>query len=190
MMNRIHQASLTVLLVVVAVINATSESSAQSAPKWARFERVRYIRSETKRNPALEKAILKSLPSYREEVRRIQEYDPSVVLTYLVRYFYNRVDLNDDGKQETIVWLHSATVGGSSGYTAQIYRSGKEGYRLFWEGTPAWSPVIVSGRKTRGWRNLVMLVAGGGVRPGYWIEVRFTGQSYPSSPRDGVEIKK
>ena len=189
-MKRIHQTSLTVLLVVVAVLNATSESLAQSAPKWARFERVRYIRSETRRNLALEKAILRSLPNYREELRRIHEYDPSVVPTYIVRYFYNRVDLNDDGKLETLVWLHSALVGGSSGYTAQIYRSGKEGYRLLWEGTPAWNPVIVSGRKTRGWRNLIMLVAGGGVRPGYWIEARFAGQSYPSSSRDGVEIKK
>jgi hypothetical protein len=86
--------------------------------------------------------------------------------------------------------LHSAMVGGSSGYTAQIYRSGKEGYSLFWAGAPAWNPVIVSGRKTREWRNLIMLVAGGGVRAGYWIEVRFNGQSYPSSPREGVEIKK
>jgi hypothetical protein len=189
-MKRIHQTSLTVLLVVIGVLCATSESLAQSAPKWARFEQVRYIRSETRRDLALEKAILRSLPNYREEIHRIHEYDPSVVPTYLVRYFYNRVDLNDDGKPETLVWLHSAMVGGSSGYTAQIYRSGKEGYSLLWEGTPAWNPVIVSGRKTREWRNLIMLVAGGGVRPGYWIEVRFDGQSYPRSPRDGVEIKK
>jgi hypothetical protein len=187
---RIHPTSLTVMVVVIAALCSACETFSQSASSFARFKRVRYIRSETRRDVVLEKAILRSLPSYREEIRRIHEYDPSVVPTYIVRYFYNRVDLNDDRKPETLVWLHSAMLGGSSGYTAQIYRSEKEGYNLLWEGTPAWNPVIVSGRKTRGWRNLIMLVGGGGVRPGYWIEVRFDGQSYSSSPRGGVEIKK
>jgi hypothetical protein len=182
--------SLAFLTLAVTILCADSNSRAQSARDRERLKRVQYVRSETKRDRALEKAILQSVPNYSEEIRRIHEYDPSVVPTYLIRYFYNRVDLNDDGKPETLVWLHSAMVGGSSGYTAQIYRSGKEGYRLLWEGTPAWNPVIVSGRKTGEWRNLIMLVAGGGVRPGYWIEVRFNGESYPSSPRGGVEIKK
>lgn len=149
-----------------------------------------YVRSETRRDRALETAILQSLPGYSEEMRRVYEYNPSVVPTYLVRYFYNRVDLNDDGNPETIVWLHSAMVGGSSSYTAQIYRKGRGKYRLLWQGTPAWNPVIVSSRKTQGWRNLIMLVTGGGVLPAYWTEMRFNGERYPSDPREGVEVKR
>jgi hypothetical protein len=105
LMKRIRQTFPTVLLVVVAVLCAASESLAQSAPKWSRFKRVSYLRSETRRNLALERAILRSLPSYSEEIWRIHESDPSVVPSYLVRYFYNRVDLNDDGRPETLVWL-------------------------------------------------------------------------------------
>ena len=58
------------------------------------------------------------------------------------------------------------------------------------EGTPAWNPIVVSRRKTQGWHNLIMLVAGGGVRPGYWTELRFNGTSYPDDPRAGVEVRE
>jgi len=178
------------LTLAAVVLCAASGSLAQSSPSWARLRRVNYIRSETRRDRALEKVILQSLPDYSEEIRRVYEYNPRVVPAYLVRYFYNHVDLNDDGKSETIVWLHSAMVGGSSGYTAQIYRKVKGEYRLLREVTPAWNPVIVSNRKTRGWRNLIMFVAGGGVLPGYWTEVRFNGETYPDDPREGVEVRK
>lgn len=163
---------------------------AQSAPSWAKFKRVRYIRSETRRDRKLEKAILQTLPDYSEEIHRIRDCSRSVESSYLVRYFYNRVDLNGDGIPETLVWLHSALIGGTSGYTAQIYQSFRGEYRLLWEGSPAWNPIIVSERRTKGWRNLIMLVAGGGVLPGYWMEIHFNGKGYPADPRDGDEIRK
>ena len=190
MATQISRNYLAVLALAGAILCAGSDSLAKSTPGWAKLKRVRYIRSESKRDLALEKAILQSLPGYSEEIRRVHKYSPDVVPTYLVRYFYNRVDLNDDGKPETLVWLHSEMVGGSSGYTTQIYRGVKGEYFLLWEGEPTWNPIIVSRRRTRGWRNLIMLVAGGGVRPAYWTDVRFNGETYPSDPREGVEVKK
>jgi hypothetical protein len=189
-MNHISRNLLKVLILFVSVLGAASNGHARSNAIWAKLNGVRYVHSETKRDHALEKAILISIPGYSDEIRQIQRYDPNLVPTSFIRYFYNRVDLNDDGQQEVLVWLHGLTVGGSSGYTTQIYRRVRNDYFLLWESEQTWNPIIVSTRRTRGWRNLIMLVAGGGVRPGFWTEVRFNGAEYPADPRERISVKK
>jgi hypothetical protein len=37
----------------------------------------------------------------------------------------------------------------------------------------------------KGWRNLAVFVAGGGIMPGYFAELQFDGKSYPENPSIG-----
>ncbi len=43
-------------------------------------------------------------------------------------------------------------------------------------------PIIASANSTQGWRNLVVFVAGGGILPGYYAELRFDRGTYPQNP--------
>jgi len=42
--------------------------------------------------------------------------------------------------------------------------------------------VIAALGRSHGWRNLIVFVAGGGILPGYYAELRFNGKTYPDNP--------
>src|SRR5262249_38800555 len=52
-------------------------------------------------------------------------------------------------------------------------------------------PIIASQRRTHGWRNLIVFVAGGGILHGYYVELPFDGSAYPESASDKLakEVK-
>ncbi|HZH31306.1 MAG TPA: hypothetical protein VEY11_11140 [Pyrinomonadaceae bacterium] len=100
-----------------------------------------------------------------------------------VRYHYNKVDLNGDGRPEVLVFIFGRTMCGTSGCDAMVFQSlGRSGYKLITHFGPARNPIIVSGRRSHGWNDLIMPVAGGGIRPGYYAVLRFNGKTYPENP--------
>jgi hypothetical protein len=165
-------------LLIVAFQPLGSPALAQRRPGWLDLPHVHSVYSLQRRDRALEAAILDTLPGYREELDRLRDYNPETAQIYKVRYFYNHVDLNDDGRPEALVWLHSPFVGGTSGYRAQIYLRTNRDYRLLCQIEPIWNPIVVTRRRTNGWRTLVTKVVGGGIQPGYWTEIRFDGDLY------------
>jgi hypothetical protein len=100
-----------------------------------------------------------------------------------VRYHYNKVDLNGDGRPEVLVFIFGPTMCGTSGCDAMVFQSlGRSGYKLITNFGPARNPIIVIGRRSHGWNDLIMPVAGGGIQPGYYAVLHFDGRTYPENP--------
>lgn len=131
--------------------------------------------SESARDVKLEKAIIEAL-----------EYDKET--DGIVRYYYNRIDLNGDEKPETFVYLLGPYVSGSGGSTAFIFENGEDGYKVVSRFTLVRNPIIVSDNMTNGWKDLIMYVSGGGIEP-FYAQIKFDGSKYPSNPSVQPQIK-
>lgn len=99
-----------------------------------------------------------------------------------VQYYYNLTDLNGDGKAEAIVYVEGPTWCGTSGCVALIFQQAKNDYTLVSEINLARAPIIISPRKTSGWHDIIMYVAGGGILPGYYTRLKFDGSKYLDNP--------
>lgn len=176
---------LMMLIISVAIICSiaffTLAHQAQKLPsqRGINLAGVKILNSETSPDPELEKVILKNLPGYSET-----EQDEA----FLIRYYYNRVDLNGDEKPEVLVYLSGAYTCGTGGCTMQVYESAKEGYRLISEIALVNNPIIVSNQKTAGWSDLIVYVAGGGIR-GHYAVLRFNGRKYPTNASAGRALR-
>lgn len=149
-----------------------------AAHAWASFPQrldklkgVQYVRAETSPDSKLEKAILQTLPDYKPASEDEQ-----------VRYYYNRVDLNGDGKPEVIAHLVGQSICGTGGCDTLILQPKQDGYRLISTIGLTNTPIIVSPRRTRGWNDLLVYVVGGGIQPGHYVTLRFNGRTYPDNP--------
>ncbi len=97
------------------------------------------------------------------------------------RYVEASADLNDDGKNELLVHVVGPVACGSGGCPTLVYTLLGSGY---WRmGTIGLTnlPVRVSATRTRGWRNLIVNVGGGGAEAGD-VELAFDGRGYPRNP--------
>ena len=81
-----------------------------------------------------------------------------------------------------LVYLPGRDYCGSGGCTLLVFAKVGVEYRLAARISPARVPVVVSSRRTNGWSDLVLPVAGGGVRPGYSAVLHFDGKTYPDNP--------
>ena len=133
---------------------------------------IRYSLGNVTPDPALESAILDQLDGYES-----CEGDPGGG----VRYFYDAVDLNDDGVTETMVYLFGGDVCGTGGCTALIFRSEGQTHALMTRLTLVSNPIVVSDRTTNGWHDLVLYVSGGGAEPAYHV-LQHAGTGYPQNP--------
>jgi hypothetical protein len=99
-----------------------------------------------------------------------------------IHYFAKHADLNDDGRDETIVHIAGPMVCGTGGCVTAVFTQGPAGPELV-----AWisvnrPPVIVAESSSNGWRDLIVRVSGGGIIPGYAARLRYDGKTYPSNP--------
>ena len=144
------------------------------------FSKIKYIKSETKKDKKLEDAFAKVYNLKRD----VDE----------VRYYYNRIDLNGDGEPETFVLLVGSSVCGTGGCSALIFAAKDNSYKLVSRFTLVNNPIIVSENKTDGWNNLIMQVSGGGIKE-YYAEMKYKDNKYPLNPstqpavKAGTEIK-
>jgi hypothetical protein len=98
------------------------------------------------------------------------------------RYSAAAVDLNGDGRAEAVVYLESRGFCGTGGCGFEVFeRSGGE-WRIVAQTSIGWPPVRVLESRSHGWRDLAVIVAGGGINPGYEALLPFDGRSYPDNP--------
>ena len=152
-LNRFLRAYLLILS-VVPCIGQTSVSP----------EILRSVAPETKRDPALERAI-------RDEVGGGS-----------FSYAYNRVHLSKVSAPEALVYLQGSDNCGSGGCTALILSESGGAYRLVTRVSLVRTPIIVSAHRTNGWNDLIVFVSGGGIQPGYYAVLRYDGKNYPDNP--------
>lgn len=162
------------------------EYRAQTIPpkdveKLDRSLKARQIYSETVRDAQLEKAILKRMPEYSKKAHSNPDYQ--------TWYYYNKVDLNGDGKPEVLVYLRGREACGTGGCNLIVFQFGKQDYKLISEISLVNSPIIVSSQRTRGWKDIIVYVVGGGIHPGYYAVLRFDGKKYPTTAADGLRLR-
>lgn len=126
-----------------------------------------YVYSETERDIKLERALVKELALEKDEDN--------------VRYYYNKVDLNEDGKPEIFAYLVGSPVCGTGGCSAVIFKQENEQYTVLSKFTLVNNPVIISNSKTKGYRDIIMHVSGGGIES-FSALIRYDGTTYPSNP--------
>ena len=98
------------------------------------------------------------------------------------KYLSAFVDLNDDGRQEVIVYLLGSDLCGSGGCTLFVLAPAGPSFKVITETTITHPPIRVLATKTNGWNDLSVRVQGGGIQPGYDAKLSFNGKKYPGNP--------
>ena len=109
----------------------------------------------------------KSTPTLVNELLKMYSNDDGEV-----RYFLKWFDLNGDGTLEAIVHVVGPRVCGTGGCDTHIFAKLGGGYKLISTIGLSRPLVIASPARSHGWRNLTVLVAGGGNMRGYYAELR------------------
>ena len=122
--------------------------------------------SETVRNPALEALII----SY---------YEIPQDCLQSTRYYYNYIDLNNDGTDEIFVDVMGMYTSGSGGDSALIVSQKDEDLTVLQSFTLVNMPVIVSDHTTNGWNDLIFSYTGGGAESSYMIS-SYSQNGYPN----------
>lgn len=91
------------------------------------------------------------------------------------------VDLDSDGQPEAIVRASSGAYCGRAGCTLFVLKREPTGLRQVSRTTITNPPVMVLSTSTNGWRDLSVLVRGGGV-VAHHAKLAFDGRTYPSNP--------
>jgi len=138
----------------------TRESNADNID----FSQVQPMYSETERDLKLEEAIR-------------SEY---VLGDEGVRYYYNRIDLNDDGVPEVFVYLTGKTVCCQVTGACQvaIFQVEDDKYKLLSKVILIDKPFVITDEKTNGYKDIILKVHGG-AEGDFYVRVKYDGKTYP-----------
>lgn len=98
------------------------------------------------------------------------------------RYSSVFADLKGDGSKQTIVYITGRGWCGSGGCVMLILDSDGASYKLVTQTTVTRLPVRILSSKSNSWHDLSVVVAGGGIQPGYEALLSFDGKTYPTNP--------
>jgi hypothetical protein len=98
------------------------------------------------------------------------------------RYYSRAIDLNGDGRDETVVYVVSPMYCGTGGCNTLVFTPRDGGLREVSSLSITRPPIVAAETTSNGWRDLVVHVSGGGILPGYDARLRFDGRSYPGNP--------
>lgn len=98
------------------------------------------------------------------ESELIDELDLETQNMSKTRYYYNYVDLNDDGTDEVVVELVGSTVSNSAGDLVCIVNQDMDddnkdddGFDIIQKFNCFANPIIVSDHKTKGWKDIIIM---------------------------------
>jgi hypothetical protein len=91
-------------------------------------------------------------------------------------------DLNGDGISEAFVYLSDRGYCGSAGCTLVVLSRRGSTYRVVLRSPVTQLPIRLLPTSTKGWRDIGVTVAGGGIAEPYLARLRFDGGRYPSNP--------
>jgi hypothetical protein len=99
-----------------------------------------------------------------------------------VRYAAAFADLAGDGEREAIVYVQGEGWCGSGGCTMLVLAPSHGAWRVVGETSVTRTPVRLLETRSHGWRDLGVMVEGGGIQPGYEAALSFNGRRYPDNP--------
>ncbi|WP_216903562.1 hypothetical protein [Synechococcus sp. CCY 9618] len=94
-----------------------------------------------------------------------------------LRYMHNRIDLDGDGRLETVALVVGSYACSSDGCTLMVFRDGAGGLELVAENGLFQSPLRVISQRHRGWLDLTMPASLHGAPEGL-MELVFNGHTY------------
>ncbi|MDM7952944.1 MAG: hypothetical protein QUV07_06990 [Cyanobium sp. CZS 25K] len=103
-----------------------------------------------------------------------------------LRYLHNRIDLDGDGRLETVAVVVGSYACGSGGCSLLVFRDGSGGLELVAENGLFQSPLKVISNRHRGWLDLTMPASLHGAPDGL-LELRFDGRTYRPVPLPEAE---
>lgn len=92
------------------------------------------------------------------------------------------VDLNGDGRSELVVYADGPENCRSGGCDLYILTPSGEGYRQVMDASVSRLPIRLLKTSSHGWRDIGVMVAGGGITTAYEARLRFDGRNYPENP--------
>lgn len=107
---------------------------------------------------------------------------------HIARYDHALTDLDGDGRPEVLVYAMASRRDGaryfcgSGGCALYVLSLTPTGYRTISRISVTRPPIRILSSRSHGWRDLGVMVAGGGVIPGYQARLRFDGKRYPTNP--------
>jgi hypothetical protein len=90
--------------------------------------------------------------------------------------------LAGESEKEVIVYLTDPAFCGSGGCNTLVLRRTPRGFQTVMNATITWPPIRVLETRSHGWRDLGVMVSGGGPMSLYEARLRFDGRHYPSNP--------
>ena len=91
-------------------------------------------------------------------------------------------DLNGDGQDEVVVHVTSRDYCGSGGCVTLVLQRTGQGYRTVMRASVTRPPIRVLETRHQGWKDIGVMVSGGGAGPAYEAALAFDGRRYPSNP--------
>jgi hypothetical protein len=99
-----------------------------------------------------------------------------------VQFRAAETDLNRDGRNEIVVYVTSPEYCGSGGCFLLVLERADGGYRTVMRASITRLPIRVLDTQHHGWKDIGVMVGGGGVYPQYEAAMEFNGRRYPSNP--------
>ena len=103
------------------------------------------------------------------------------------RYYYDRIDLNSDGKEEVIAVVVGEYTEQPGGDPALILSETQDGFEVLEDFPFIRTPVYVSEKKRDGWSDLIMPYHGNGDGSGYLLCHHTADQGYQSGENELLE---
>lgn len=128
----------------------------------------------------------KGIIGEKAEVQRLEELRNLIISCYEIpkdyyestRYYYNKVDLDNDGEEELFVVVMGPYTSGTGGSSALWVSTNEGKLHVIQDFTLVNSPIIVSDKLTNGVHDLIVPFNGGGAQSQYSI-LEFHGEGYP-----------
>lgn len=102
----------------------------------------------------------------------------------LSQFDFTRIDLDGDGRREGLVMMKSPYHFwcGVHGCRMALFHARDDGFDIISEIAPVRGPITVSTNKTRGWRDLMVVVDGRSGWDRKQVALQFDGRAYPAAP--------
>jgi hypothetical protein len=132
---------------------------------------------------ALAQELHHQLPPGQVRIQRLEAYLRDALREETgTRYVAALFDLDDDERQEAIIYFMDPFHCGTGGCETWVLAPKGSSYRVVSKISVVQLPIRALATKSHGWHDLGVGVRGGGIHHGYEARLSFNGKKYPYNP--------